>query len=68
MKSPVTYESFGYGQKLLVQAYIRNSSRQSYYESVLYYNKSNGEIYGTSSGRDDYSRSYIVITKIEVYS
>ena len=67
-KSPVTYESFSSYQTELVRAYIRNSSRQSYYESTLYYNKDTGEIYGTASGNESYARAYIVITKIEVYN
>ena len=67
-KSPVTYESFSSYQTELVKAYIRNSSRQSYYGAYLYYNKGTGEIYGTASGNKSYARAYIVITKIEIYS
>ena len=66
--SPVTYESFSSYQTELVKAYIRNSSRQSYYEACLYYNKGTGEIYGTASGNESYARAYIVITKIEIIS
>ena len=64
--SPVTYESFSSYQTELVKAYIRNSSRQAYYSACLYYNKGTGEIYGVASGTENYARSYIVITKIEI--
>ena len=66
--SPVTYDNFSSYQTELVKAYIRNSSRQSYYGAYLYYNKGTGEIYGTASGNESYARAYIVITKIEIIS
>lgn len=66
--SPITYDSFSSNLNLLVQAYSRNSSRNASYSSYLYYNKNNGKIYGYAYGNNtEYARSYIVITKIEVY-
>ena len=67
-KSPVTYNSISSNLTTIVQAYIRNTSRNSYYEADLYYNKINGEIYSDTYGNESYARAYIVITKIEVYS
>lgn len=45
-KSPVTYESFSSNLVNLLHAYCRNTSRNNYYEANLYYNKTNGEVYG----------------------
>lgn len=68
--SPVTYNSISSNLKTLVEASVNNSSRGAAYHSYLYYNKNNGKIYGSVSRRNDggNARSYIVITKIEVYS
>ena len=67
--SPVTYDSFSSNLTILVEAYIRNTTRNAYYNADLYYNKNNGKIYGsTSYDRESEARAYIVITKIEVYS
>ena len=69
-KSPVTYESFNSGWTNLVEAYVRNPNRNAHYSAHLYYNKTNGEIFGDVDDYygDSYCRAYIVITKIEVYS
>ena len=68
--SPVTYDSFSSNSTTLVRAYTYNNSTGAAYSSYLNYNKSTGEIYGdqysTNSGQG--SKTYIVITKIEVYS
>ena len=69
-KSPITYNSISSNLTNLIQAYVRNSSRNASYGSYLYYNKNTGKIYGSVSKNNDAgnARSYIVITKIEVYS
>ena len=67
-KSPVTYESFNYNLTSLVEAYCRNESRRSNYTAYLYYNKTNGEIYGVTGKYPSYANDFIVymiITKIE---
>ena len=69
-KSPVTYDSISSNLTTLIEAYVRNSSRNATYSANLYYNKNNGKIYGSVSKNNDAgnARAYIVITKIEVYS
>ena len=69
-KSPVTYNSISSNLTILVESYVRNSTRNAHYGSYLYYNKNTGKIYGNTSKRNDggNARAYIVITKIEVYS
>ena len=71
-KSPVTYDSISSNRTTLIESYVRNSSRSANYGAYLYYNKNNGKIYGSVGHSNDsdggYARSYIVITKIEVYS
>lgn len=70
-KSPVTYESFSSNLSTLVEAYRRNTSRNAYYRATLYYDKSTGKIYGSTSmyptGNSE-ARAYFIVTKIEVYS
>ena len=70
-KSPVTYENFSSNLTTLVEAYRHNSSRNAYYRANLYYNKSTGKIYGSTSmypsGTSE-ARAYFIVTKIEVYS
>lgn len=68
--SPATYNSISSNLTTLVNSYVINSSRNAYYEANLYYNKNNGKIYGSTRAHNDggNARSYIVITKIEVYS
>ena len=48
MASPVTYESFSSNDTKLVEAYIRNYTRNAHYGAYLYYNKTNGKIYGNT--------------------
>ena len=48
-KSPVTYENFSSNITELVKASIYNSTRRAYYDAYLYYNKTNGKIYGNTS-------------------
>ena len=68
-KSPVTYESFSTDKTELVSAHIYNSTRRAYYDAYLYYNKTNGKIYGNTSYHQEWeAKAYIVITKIEVFS
>ena len=70
-KSPVTYENFSSGRTTLVEAYRRNTSRNAYYRANLYYNKSNGKIYGSTDGYPTGNReaiAYFIVTKIEVFS
>ena len=69
-KSPVTYNSFSVNSTTLVQAYMKNSTRDTYYRANLIYNKKTGKIYGRTQDNNsgEYARAYIVITKIEVYS
>lgn len=67
-KSPVTYESFSSNLVTLVEAYCRNESRNQNYTAYLYYNKTNGEIYGAASKYPSYAKdvgAYITVTKIE---
>ena len=68
--SPVTYDKFSSNITILVSAYTRNSNSFTEYTSYLRYNKTTGKIYGggskTGSGYGVYT--YIVITKIEVFS
>lgn len=68
--SPVTYDSFSSNLTTLISAYTHNNSTGSGYDSYLNYNKSTGEIYGDwyTTGSGTGSQTYIVITKIEVYS
>ena len=67
--SPVTYDSISSNLTTLVSAYRRNTTRNAYYEADLYYNKTNGKIYGrTSYYNEAEARAYMYITKIEVYS
>ena len=68
--SPVTYESFNSNITTLVRAYAYSNSTGGSHRSYLNYNKSNGEIYGDSfsSGSEQGAETYIVITKIEVFS
>lgn len=68
-KSPVTYNSINSNLTTLVEAYVRNSTRNAYYGAYLYYSKNNGKIYGsTSSYQTSEAKASIVINKIEVYS
>lgn len=68
-KSPVTYNSINSNTTNLVEAYVRNSTRNAYYRAALYYDKNNGKIYGNTSYYQEWeANAYIVITKIEVYS
>ena len=69
-KSPATYTSFSVNSTTLVQAHIKNSTRDTNYRAILSYNKKTGKIYGRTQNNNsgDYARAYIVITKIEVYS
>lgn len=67
-KSPVTYESFSSNLVNLVEAYCKNYDRNSNYSAYLYYNKTNGEIYGTTGKYPSsftYAEVYMIITKIE---
>ena len=68
--SPVTYNSISSNLITLVGASTYNSSRGARYGAYLYYNKNTGKIYGNVDKYNDTgnARSYIVITKIEVYS
>ena len=68
-KSPATYISFSVNATTLVQAYIKNSTRDSHYRATLSYNKKTGKIYGRTydNNSSENARAYIVITKIEVY-
>ena len=69
LASPVTYDSFSSNQTELVKAYIYNSTRRAYYGAYLYYDKTNGKIYGNTSYDQEWeAKAYIVITKIEVFS
>ena len=47
--SPVTYDSFSSNITELVKASIYNYTRKAYYHAYLYYNKTNGKIYGNTS-------------------
>ena len=67
-KSPVTYENFSSDETTLVEAYRRNTSRNSYYRATLYYNKIDGKIYGSTSNNKTEARAYFIVNKIEVYS
>ena len=69
-KSPVNYDNISSNLTTLIQAYVRNSSRNASYGAYLYYSKNTGKIYGNTSKNNDNgnARAYIVITKIEVYS
>lgn len=69
-KSPVTYESFSSDLVTLVKAYCSNYSRNQNYTAYLYYNKTNGEIYGVTGKYPSYATyaiAYITVTKIEAY-
>ena len=68
--SPVTYENFNSIGTSLVRAYTHNNSTGSAYSSYLSYNKNTGEISGDwyTTGSGTGARTYVVITKIEVYS
>ena len=68
--SPVTYNSISSNLTTLVEASTYNSTRNARYGAYLYYNKNSGEIYGSINTYNDggNAQSYIVITKIEVYS
>lgn len=70
-ESPATYENFSSNITTLVEAYRRNTTRNAYYSASLYYNKSTGKIYGSTSiypsGTRD-ARAYFIVTKIEAYS
>ena len=69
-QSPVTYDSFKSGINLLVRAYAHSYNDGGEYESFLRYNTTTGKIDGGGIKKGYYpiARSYIVITKIEVYS
>lgn len=68
--SPTTISSFdSLNLTTLISVSANNTSRSSIYTTTLYYNKSNGNIYSHCSipTNTSYARSYVTITKVELY-
>ena len=66
--SPYTVSTFSSNLTILLEADIYNTSRNNGCSATVYYNKTNGSIYGSyDCHRPDYCRAQVTVTKIEAY-